>query len=145
LVYELDKNLKPIRLAGAIPPLNGRFLYICIFIFWHGVCDALASLLLSASWCMLCERARCMRSLLRIEICTYKVRWANPFTRLLFRLEIPTGIPLVYELDKNLKPIRLAGAIPPLNGRFLADVEALKKAQEEVANQSKLRYGLDKE
>jgi len=86
-----------------------------------------------------------MRSLLRIEICTYKVRWANPFTRLLFRLEIPTGIPLVYELDKNLKPIRLAGAIPPLNGRFLADVEALKKAQEEVANQSKLRYGLDKE
>jgi 2,3-bisphosphoglycerate-dependent phosphoglycerate mutase len=58
-------------------------------------------------------------------------------------LEIPTGIPLVYELDKNLKPIKLEGSVPPLNGRFLADLEALKKAQEEVANQSKLRYGVE--
>jgi hypothetical protein len=49
----------------------------------------------------------------------------------------------VYELDKNLKPIKMEGSVPPLNGRFLADLEALKKAQEEVANQSKLRYGVN--
>lgn len=59
-------------------------------------------------------------------------------------LEIPTGIPLVYHLDKDLKPLTMPGAIKPLSGCFLADVEALKKAQEEVANQSKLRYGIDK-
>ena len=56
-------------------------------------------------------------------------------------LEIPTGIPLIYELDKDLKPIGNPRAVSPLNGYFLADLEALKKAQEEVANQSKLRYG----
>ena len=38
------------------------------------------------------------------------------------------GIPLVYELDKDLKPIR---------SRYLGDPEAAKKAAEAVANQSK--------
>jgi len=57
-------------------------------------------------------------------------------------LEVPTGIPLVYELDADLKPLQVSGAVAPLSGRFLADPEALKKAQEEVANQSKLRYGV---
>ena len=56
-------------------------------------------------------------------------------------LEVPTGIPLVYRLDKNLKPIPSDRACEPLNGYFLVDPEELKKAQEKVANQSKLRYG----
>lgn len=43
-------------------------------------------------------------------------------------LNIPTGIPLVYELDDNLKPIR---------HYYLGDAEAAKKAAEAVANQSK--------
>ena len=43
-------------------------------------------------------------------------------------LNIPTGIPLVYELDQDLKPIR---------SRYLGDPEAAKKAAEAVANQSK--------
>ena len=43
-------------------------------------------------------------------------------------LNIPTGIPLVYELDEDLKPIR---------SRYLGDPEAAKKAAEAVANQSK--------
>ena len=55
---------------------------------------------------------------------------------------MPTGIPLVYELDADLKPLQMSGAVAPLSGRVLADPEALKKAQEEVANQSKLRYGV---
>eukprot|EP00005_Dracoamoeba_jomungandri_P013168 CAMPEP_0174263280 /NCGR_PEP_ID=MMETSP0439-20130205/17962_1 /TAXON_ID=0 /ORGANISM="Stereomyxa ramosa, Strain Chinc5" /LENGTH=252 /DNA_ID=CAMNT_0015348545 /DNA_START=94 /DNA_END=848 /DNA_ORIENTATION=- len=41
-------------------------------------------------------------------------------------LNIPTGIPLVYELDENLKPIR---------NYYLADEEAVKEAQAAVANQ----------
>jgi 2,3-bisphosphoglycerate-dependent phosphoglycerate mutase len=43
-------------------------------------------------------------------------------------LNIPTGIPLVYELDADLRPIR---------SRYLGDPEAAKKAAEAVANQSK--------
>jgi 2,3-bisphosphoglycerate-dependent phosphoglycerate mutase len=43
-------------------------------------------------------------------------------------LNIPTGIPLVYELDAQLKPLR---------SRYLGDPEAAKKAAEAVANQSK--------
>lgn len=43
-------------------------------------------------------------------------------------LNIPTGIPLVYELDADLKPIR---------SQYLGDPEAAKKAAEAVANQSK--------
>lgn len=43
-------------------------------------------------------------------------------------LNIPTGIPLVYELDDNLKPIR---------HYYLGDADAAKKAADAVANQTK--------
>lgn len=43
-------------------------------------------------------------------------------------LNIPTGIPLVYELDADLKPQK---------SYYLGDQEAIKKAQEAVANQGK--------
>lgn len=43
-------------------------------------------------------------------------------------LNIPTGVPLVYELDDDLKPIA---------HYYLGDPEAIKKAQEAVANQAK--------
>ena len=43
-------------------------------------------------------------------------------------LNIPTGIPLVYELDADLKPIR---------NYYLGDPEAAKKAAEKVAAQTK--------
>jgi 2,3-bisphosphoglycerate-dependent phosphoglycerate mutase len=42
-------------------------------------------------------------------------------------LNIPTGIPLVYELDSNLKPIR---------SYYLGDPDAAKKAAERVAAQA---------
>jgi len=45
-------------------------------------------------------------------------------------LNIPTGIPLVYELDENLKPIR---------SYYLGDPEAAKRAAEKVAAQAKAR------
>lgn len=43
-------------------------------------------------------------------------------------LNVPTGIPLVYELDDDLKPIR---------HYYLGDQDAIKKAAEAVANQLK--------
>lgn len=44
------------------------------------------------------------------------------------QLNIPTGLPLVYELDDQLKP---------LSSRYLGDQEAAKAAAEAVANQAK--------
>lgn len=44
------------------------------------------------------------------------------------KLNIPTGVPLVYELDEKLKPIK---------HYYLGDAEAIAKAAAEVANQSK--------
>lgn len=44
------------------------------------------------------------------------------------RFNIPTGVPLVYELDDSLKPIR---------HYYLGDQEAVAKAAEAVANQAK--------
>ncbi len=43
---------------------------------------------------------------------------------------IPTGIPLVYELDENLKPTK---------SYYLGDQDSIKKAQEAVANQGKAK------
>lgn len=43
-------------------------------------------------------------------------------------LNIPTGVPLVYELDENLKPIR---------NYYLGDPEEAKRKAEAVANQAK--------
>ena len=45
-------------------------------------------------------------------------------------LNIPTGIPLVYELDDALKPIR---------SYYLGDADAIKAAQDAVANQGKAK------
>lgn len=46
------------------------------------------------------------------------------------KLNIPTGIPLVYELDENLKPIK---------HYYLGDPEAVKKAMKSVADQGKAK------
>jgi len=54
-------------------------------------------------------------------------------------LEIPTGTPLVYALDENLKPIPTDLAVAPLKyGRYLGDAEAIKAAAEAVKNQTKV-------
>jgi 2,3-bisphosphoglycerate-dependent phosphoglycerate mutase len=47
-------------------------------------------------------------------------------------LNIPTGLPLVYELDDNLKPLK---------SYYLGDPEEVKKAMEAVANQGKAKKG----
>jgi len=46
------------------------------------------------------------------------------------KLNIPTGIPLVYELDAKLKPLK---------SYYLGDSEEIEKAMQSVANQGKLK------
>jgi len=46
------------------------------------------------------------------------------------KLNIPTGMPLVYELDDLLKPIK---------SYYLGDPQKVKKAMEAVTNQGKIR------
>jgi 2,3-bisphosphoglycerate-dependent phosphoglycerate mutase len=54
-------------------------------------------------------------------------------------LEIPTGTPLVYDLDANLKPIAHADAVEPMKfGHYLGDIESIKAAAEKVKNQTKV-------
>jgi 2,3-bisphosphoglycerate-dependent phosphoglycerate mutase len=48
----------------------------------------------------------------------------------ILELNIPTGMPLVYELDANLKPIK---------HYYLGDEESVRKAMESVANQGKAK------
>lgn len=45
-------------------------------------------------------------------------------------LNIPTGVPLVYELDEDLKPV---------THYYLGDADAIAKAQQAVANQGKAK------
>lgn len=49
----------------------------------------------------------------------------------IMELNLPTGIPIVYELDANLKPIK------PMS--FLGDEETVKKAMAAVAAQGKAK------
>jgi len=54
-------------------------------------------------------------------------------------LEIPTGTPLLYNLDANLKPLSCDLAMAPLKfGRYLGDAEKIKAAAEAVKNQTKV-------
>jgi 2,3-bisphosphoglycerate-dependent phosphoglycerate mutase len=46
----------------------------------------------------------------------------------IIKLNIPTGVPLVYELDKELKPIK---------NYFLGDQDEILKKTEAVASQGK--------
>lgn len=50
---------------------------------------------------------------------------------------IPTGVPLIYELDENLKPIPSKNALKPLNGYYLGNQEEIRARIEGVKNQTK--------
>ncbi|XP_050530195.1 phosphoglycerate mutase 1-like [Daktulosphaira vitifoliae] len=49
----------------------------------------------------------------------------------IMNLNLPTGIPFLYELDENLKPL--------ISMKFLGDAETIKKATEAIANQGKIK------
>jgi len=54
-------------------------------------------------------------------------------------LEIPTGRPLMYKLDKDLKPLSCSEAIEPLKfGKYLGNLDEIRAAAEAVKNQTKV-------
>ena len=53
-------------------------------------------------------------------------------------LEIPTGVPLLYHLDADLKPLKDPRSFGLLSGAFLGDPEEIKAAQAKVAAQTKV-------
>jgi len=52
-------------------------------------------------------------------------------------LNIPTGVPLVYELDDDLKVIPHPDAIAPLQGRYLGNQEEVRARIGAVMAQTK--------
>jgi len=52
-------------------------------------------------------------------------------------LNIPTAVPLVYELDEDMKPIPHPDAIAPLQGHYLGDQEDIRARIGAVASQTK--------
>lgn len=52
-------------------------------------------------------------------------------------LNIPTGVPLIYYLDKDLKPIKGKYAMAPLSGDYLGNQEEIKNRIMGVKNQTK--------
>lgn len=48
-------------------------------------------------------------------------------------LNIPTGVPLVYDLDSNLKPVPHKDAIAPLTGRYVGNQEDIRNRIQGVA------------
>ena len=74
-------------------------------------------------------RGRCWSSRTATRCARWSSTWTGSATREIAGLNIPTGIPLVYELDADFRP-KLAG------GRYL-DPEAAAAAAEAVANQGR--------
>ena len=52
-------------------------------------------------------------------------------------LNIPTGVPLVYELDDDMNVIPSGEGFAPLRGRYLGDQDAIRERIEGVKNQTK--------
>jgi 2,3-bisphosphoglycerate-dependent phosphoglycerate mutase len=85
--------------------------------YWH---DAIAPRIGSGSRVLIVAHGNSLRAL---------VKYLDGISdEAIVELNIPTGIPLVYELDANLKPT---------NSYYLGDPEAAKKAATAVANQGK--------
>jgi len=53
-------------------------------------------------------------------------------------VEIPTGVPLLYHLDADQKPLKDPRSFGLLSGAFLGDPEEIKAAQAKVAAQTKV-------
>ncbi len=87
--------------------------------YWH---DAIAPKVLSGKRVIIAAHGNSLRALVKYL--------DNVSDNDIVGLNIPTGLPLVYELDDALKPIR---------NYYLGDPEEVKKAMEAVANQGKAK------
>ncbi|MBW2076833.1 MAG: 2,3-diphosphoglycerate-dependent phosphoglycerate mutase [Deltaproteobacteria bacterium] len=107
---DLDK--KDIPLTECLKDTVERFLP-----YWH---DTIAPMLKQGKRAIISAHGNSLRAL---------VMYLDGLSKEeILKLNIPTGIPLVYELDDNLKPI---------SHHYLGDPEAARKAAEAIANQAK--------
>ena len=108
-----DLESKDIPLAECLKDTVERFLP-----YWH---DTIAPTIRSGKNVIISAHGNSLRALVKYL--------DNMSEDDIVKLDIPTGIPLIYELDDDLKPIQ---------HYYLGDPEAVKKATEAVANQGKI-------
>lgn len=87
--------------------------------YWH---STIAPIVKSGKRLIICAHGNSLRALVKYL--------DNISDKEIPELNIPTGIPLVYELDEGLHPIKHF---------YLGDPDAVKKAAEAVANQGKAK------
>ena len=107
-----DLTLKDLPLTECLKDTVARFLP-----YWH---EVIAPVVRSGKRVIIAAHGNSLRALVKYL--------DNISDEKIVNLNIPTGMPLVYELDDNLKPIK---------SYYLGDPEAVKKAMEAVANQGK--------
>ncbi len=110
------KDLKPeeIPATECLKDTVARFLP-----YWH---DTIAPTIKSGKRVIIAAHGNSLRAL---------VKYLDNISEAdITELNIPTGLPLVYELDENLKPLK---------SYYLGDPEAVKKAMEAVAAQGKAK------
>jgi 2,3-bisphosphoglycerate-dependent phosphoglycerate mutase len=110
------KNLAPsdVPLAECLKDTVARFLP-----YWH---SAIAPSIMEGKKVLIAAHGNSLRALVKYL--------DNVSEKEIVGLNIPTGIPLVYELDDNLKPIR---------HYYLGDPEEINRAMAAVANQGKAK------
>jgi len=107
-----DLNYEEIPLTESLKDTIDRFLP-----YWH---DTIAPLVKIGRKILISAHGNSLRALVKYL--------DNVSEEEIVSLNIPTGLPLIYELDENLKP---------LNHYYLGDPEEVKKAMKEVADQGK--------
>ncbi|MGB2706269.1 MAG: 2,3-diphosphoglycerate-dependent phosphoglycerate mutase [Candidatus Omnitrophota bacterium] len=109
-----DLPEKDIPSTECLKDVVGRFLP-----YWH---EAIAPTLKAGKKVLVSAHGNSLRALVKYL--------DNISDEAIVKLNIPTGIPLVYELDENLKPIK---------HYYLGDPEEVKKAMKSVADQGKAK------
>ncbi len=109
-----DLNEKDIPLTECLKDTVGRFVP-----YWE---KTIAPTVKSGRRVLIAAHGNSLRALVKYL--------DNVSDEAIVKLNIPTGIPLVYELDENLKPIK---------HYYLGDQEEIKKAMNSVANQGKTK------
>ena len=105
---------KDIPLAECLKDTVARFLP-----YWH---ETIAPAVKSGKRVLIAAHGNSLRALVKYL--------DNVSDEKIVKLNIPTGIPLIYELDKELKPIK---------HYYLGDPEKVKKAMEAVSKQGKAK------
>ncbi len=109
-----DMDPKDIPLTECLKDTVARFLP-----YWH---DTIAPVIRSGKKVVIAAHGNSLRALVKYL--------DNVSDEEIVHLNIPTGMPLVYELDKDLKPLK---------HYYLGDPEEVKKAMEAVAAQGKVK------